>query len=145
VKPVLRDRLNVDIRQIPSQGLRIQDEFSAHDLDIEADIFSCPGPIKIDAYITKIANAVSARIAVKLSMATSCSRCLASLQNDLERNIDLDFPADPSEPNIDLAPYIRDEIILDYPVKPLCSPECKGLCFKCGKNLNEGNCNCKSK
>jgi uncharacterized protein len=43
---------------------------------------------------------------------------------------------------IDLGPDIREEIILDYPVKPLCKPDCKGLCPTCGKNLNEGQCNC---
>jgi uncharacterized protein len=43
---------------------------------------------------------------------------------------------------IDLNPDIREEIILVYPIKPLCSIDCKGLCPKCGKNLNEGKCNC---
>ena len=43
---------------------------------------------------------------------------------------------------IDLDQDIKEEIILDYPIKPLCNPDCKGLCPKCGKNLNEGGCSC---
>ena len=43
---------------------------------------------------------------------------------------------------IDLDQDIREEIILDYPIKPLCRPDCKGLCPRCGKNLNEGGCSC---
>lgn len=44
---------------------------------------------------------------------------------------------------IDLTELIREQILLDEPIKHLCSGDCKGICQKCGKNLNEGPCNCK--
>jgi len=37
---------------------------------------------------------------------------------------------------------IRSEIILNLPMKPLCSPDCRGICPTCGKNLNLGPCEC---
>jgi uncharacterized protein len=43
---------------------------------------------------------------------------------------------------IDLYPYLRETMILELPVKPLCRDECKGLCPVCGKNRNEVTCNC---
>ena len=39
---------------------------------------------------------------------------------------------------------VYTEVILNLPSKHLCKADCKGLCFKCGKNLNEGDCGCKS-
>jgi uncharacterized protein len=45
---------------------------------------------------------------------------------------------------IDLTEGIREEIILNLPLKNLCSEECKGLCPRCGKDLNEGPCGCGS-
>lgn len=42
----------------------------------------------------------------------------------------------------DLSEVIREQIVLDEPMKHLCSEDCKGLCQKCGKNLNEGPCGC---
>lgn len=43
---------------------------------------------------------------------------------------------------LDLTEDIIDTIILNLPMKPLCSNDCKGLCQKCGINLNEEQCNC---
>lgn len=44
---------------------------------------------------------------------------------------------------LDLDELIEEEITLFLPAKMLCSDDCKGLCMKCGKNLNLGNCGCK--
>ena len=43
---------------------------------------------------------------------------------------------------IDLAPAMREQVLLALPPSPLCDEECKGLCPKCGKDLNEGDCGC---
>jgi DUF177 domain-containing protein len=43
---------------------------------------------------------------------------------------------------IDLRPALREQILLSIPSSPLCREECKGLCPKCGKDLNVGECGC---
>ena len=43
---------------------------------------------------------------------------------------------------LDLAPMLREHVILSAPMQPLCSNDCLGLCAQCGKNLNEGPCQC---
>ena len=45
-------------------------------------------------------------------------------------------------PEINLAGLLWEEFVLALPVRPLCKPDCKGLCPDCGKNLNEGSCSC---
>ena len=42
----------------------------------------------------------------------------------------------------DFAPLIRELSLLEVPIRPLCQPECKGLCDQCGQNLNESACDC---
>jgi uncharacterized protein len=42
---------------------------------------------------------------------------------------------------IDLAPVLREYILLEIPISPLCRQDCKGLCPICGNNLNESTCN----
>lgn len=44
--------------------------------------------------------------------------------------------------SVDLKDLVVNTILLSIPMKALCSEDCKGLCSKCGKNLNEGNCDC---
>ena len=43
---------------------------------------------------------------------------------------------------IDLAPALREQILLAVPPSPLCAEACKGLCPTCGKDLNAGDCGC---
>lgn len=45
--------------------------------------------------------------------------------------------------DIDLTPYIWEELVLDMPYKFLCSEDCAGLCPVCGTNLNHEKCSCK--
>ena len=71
-----------------------------------------------------------------------CSRCLEDYERNFTKDVFLELPV-PQEPVLDITDNIREEIILEYPVKSLCKEECKGLCPKCGKNLNEGMCGCK--
>lgn len=44
--------------------------------------------------------------------------------------------------HLELAPILREHVILAAPMQPLCSDDCLGLCARCGKNLNEGPCQC---
>ncbi|HUP38664.1 MAG TPA: DUF177 domain-containing protein [Vicinamibacterales bacterium] len=46
------------------------------------------------------------------------------------------------EEQIDLGHLVLEQFQLALPMKPLCTPECKGLCPQCGTNLNTGACNC---
>jgi uncharacterized protein len=46
---------------------------------------------------------------------------------------------------LDLLAPVEEEIMLEMPSRTLCKDDCLGLCQKCGKNLNEGDCNCDKK
>ncbi|MCW5785918.1 MAG: DUF177 domain-containing protein [Nitrospira sp.] len=44
--------------------------------------------------------------------------------------------------HLDLAPMLREQVILAAPMQPVCREECLGLCSQCGQNLNERRCGC---
>ena len=44
--------------------------------------------------------------------------------------------------SLDTDALINNEIIVNWPMKVLCKPDCRGICKVCGKNLNEGDCGC---
>lgn len=43
---------------------------------------------------------------------------------------------------IDIEVLVYNELLMNQPEKVLCKPDCKGICKKCGKDLNEGECGC---
>ncbi len=47
-----------------------------------------------------------------------------------------------STTTIDLGPLVRDAVVLELPMAPLCRDDCAGLCPQCGANRNEGDCGC---
>lgn len=84
-----------------------------------------------------------------------CGRCLIDLDQRVEADIDAYFSDDPEAadepqryplpaagPSLDLAPVVREELILTVPLFPLCREDCAGLCPTCGADLNRGPCEC---
>jgi uncharacterized protein len=83
----------------------------------------------------------------------TCMRCLEAASLPLLLALDDIFYYPPEEAPegeyalgedgfIDLAPLVRELVILETPRHPICKSDCLGLCAHCGKNLNEGPCAC---
>lgn len=74
-----------------------------------------------------------------------CSRCLATITTDMNFNITeiVGEDEDALEGSVlDVGSIVRKNIFCNLPMKFLCSSDCKGLCSKCGVNLNNEDCNC---
>jgi len=132
----------MNVNKIPLEGLTLEEDISPKTLDLETEIVKFRGPIKAKADVSKITNTITVDLFLNAVMRLSCGRCLKEFEINLDKNLKLHYQADKFNPLIDLGQDIREEIILDYPFKPLCKPNCKGLCPECGKNLNEGKCDC---
>ncbi|KAK2635784.1 hypothetical protein Ddye_030576 [Dipteronia dyeriana] len=65
-------------------------------------------------------------------------------EDDDDSSVDLDdrlyFPLEERE--IDISKNIRDMVHLEITINAICDPKCKGICLKCGTNMNKGKCNC---
>jgi len=81
-----------------------------------------------------------------------CVRCLNDFTHKLDWEItelfafkselanDDDVLPLPDSAQIDFAPILREYALLEVPIKPLHSPDCKGLCLECGQDLNVEDC-----
>ncbi|MCM8781000.1 MAG: YceD family protein [Candidatus Omnitrophica bacterium] len=134
--------MKVNINQIPPEGLLLEETIYPKDLDLDTDVVKFIEPLRVRANIVKITNVVTAEVYLDIKMRTECSRCLKDLNFDFKKEFKVSFPINKFDYEIDIDPAIREEIILDYPIRILCKTDCKGLCPNCGKDLNEGNCSC---
>ena len=126
-------------------------------------MFAGTKPIIGSIDFTNTGRLIIARGRFKTEVQFECSRCLETLTLPIEVTVDEQLPISSyqacvsgyeveideaeEEPlfqnNIfDLSEYIRQAILVQTPIQPLCSDACKGLCLTCGKNLNEGPCDC---
>ena len=96
----------------------------------------------------------------KVSLLLYCSRCLKEIVYPVDihvsRKIDFNLSEEERAKNLDETNYIigynldvdiliYDEVLLDFPMKLLCSNDCKGICDNCGADLNEKDCDCDKK
>lgn len=77
-----------------------------------------------------------------------CVRCLTEFQQSLSTSFDELYAFDqrsttdsglilPEDGNINLEPLVREYLLIEMPISPVCKSDCLGLCPKCGQNLNE--------
>ena len=137
--------MRIDTTRIPLDGLEINQEIEISALDLDRSDLKFISPINVAAELLKTFNVVSADVNIKARVKAICSRCLKEEEKDLLENYKFNYEIRKEERFIDLEPDIREEIILGYSLKLLCKPECKGLCVKCGSNLNLGKCKCQMK
>lgn len=136
--------MKININQFPQEGLDLKEEIIAQQLDLETDLIKFRSNLKLKGHASRITNVLSVDLNIKALLYANCSRCFNEFEWEFNKDVQLNYPLDSSITFIDLNPEIREEVILDYPIKFLCDPNCKGLCVKCGKNKNEGGCDCGS-
>ncbi len=107
-------------------------------------------PLVLDLRLESLTGAIVASGRVRGRWSAVCSRCLAPLQNDFDLRLRELFEEEPVEEEtyplrreeIDLEQPLRDLVVPELPIVPLCRADCAGLCANCGANLNEGACEC---
>ncbi|MCQ9208249.1 MAG: DUF177 domain-containing protein [Omnitrophica bacterium] len=132
--------MKIYIEQIPDSGLELSETCQPENLDLNKADIRFSEPINLSVRATKGDNIVSINLKIDSTMHLNCSRCLEEFIYPLSRNIDLNLLIEDKK-EIDITDNLREEIILSYPLKPLCQADCLGLCATCGQNLNKGRCN----
>jgi uncharacterized protein len=107
-------------------------------------------------------DGIMAKAEITASVTGICSRCLKPIEYDVNYDFNEEclpsvsaseglFPPDQTDnitinesQMLDLSEVIRQYTLLTMPVKPLCRPDCAGICPSCGHNLNQGSCQCPS-
>ena len=113
-------------------------------------------PITASGSVRNTAGVMMMTGSIAAHLNALCDRCASEYEEDIELPLDVVlvteladedhedegiFPLEGN--NADLDEIIRTVFILNMDTKFLCSEDCKGLCFRCGKNLNLGPCDCK--
>ncbi len=142
-------RLNVGFVVAQSAGF-------SRDIPFDLPLINIPPDLHLSRLVgnvraTRTPQGILLQVTFQALINLECVRCLTSFQQTL--NIDFTelyafsqrYVTDsglimPETGIIDLSPVLRDYILLEIPISPLCRPDCKGLCPICGNNLNESTC-----
>ena len=127
--------------KIPEGGIELTEEIQPCALLIDTEGVSFIKPLDVKANVLKSGTEIFADISLEAPVEYTCSKCLSKFEEIFKKKFNLILEAKPAEA-VELDEEIRQEIILDYPMKIVCKEGCKGLCPNCGQNLNTGECDC---
>lgn len=150
--------MKVLISEIPEEGL---------DLELQEMIKSDASlsPVRAQLRIKKVGTEVAVSGKILADVELQCSRCLKDFRSMLTIPVDVlyrpienlrgedkhELKVDEldmsfySGDELDLLDLIKEQIMLNLSMKPLCSDLCKGICLRCGADLNVGKCGCSAK
>jgi uncharacterized protein len=150
----------IDIDRLPKEGLNISKDFEFLNVDLVEESAVFLQPTHADVQIKKVGDEVWIKGRITVCLSFVCSRCLTPYEFPVDSAFDLIFLPEEFEEvedeldeedvdkcfyaggSIDLAEIILEQLNLTFPVKPLCTPDCEGLCAVCGKIRQAGQCGC---
>jgi uncharacterized protein len=139
---VLRLNVGFIVNQTIGYVREIPLEFPALNLDPDLELTDVAGA----ARITRTPQGLLVQVKMAAYTTAECVRCLTEFQQPLaidftelyafsNRTVTESGLLLPEDGHIDLAPLVRDEMLLEIPINPLCRPDCQGLCPVCGERL----------
>lgn len=155
----------IDVQELRERNepLVLEPTFLPEEIGLRNHLYALRSPVRFQGLVTPIA-AYDVRIQGVLStqLDLTCGRCLKTFQKAIEKSFDLTYVPNEqmkfaeevqlsyqdmdiglfSRSKIDLNSVIIEQIVLEIPMKPICSPDCQGLCDQCGADLNLGPCGC---
>lgn len=156
--------MNIDVQDIGSKGLFIEDYFELEDsLLIEDEAFFYDN-IKFSILFTNEGNnRIKAKGKLNSEISMKCVKCLEKFDYKINSKFEIVLfhmdiiEADNTSLNpddleyifyeggkIDVKKILTEQINFFLPLNPVCSNKCKGICPNCGTNLNEKTCKCES-
>lgn len=151
--------LRVDLGRLAREGsVLVKARVPAEDGLWQGSGISWKGPVEFElraSYAGTGEAVVRGRVRGELHQ--ECRRCLEPVEGEFERELTLVFVSgftgedaeagdvftfDPASGSLDVSEAVREELILAMDPYVVCDPECRGLCPRCGANLNEGPCDC---
>lgn len=143
LKVEARDDMEINVDRIPPEGLNIAEKLDPHKISLDLDSQGIDFIESIDAKarVRKSGAEVFIDVSLESPVEYTCSRCLAKFKDIFKKDFNVNYEVKPGDV-LEVDEDIRQEMMLDYPMKVMCKPDCKGLCPNCGQNLNVAKCEC---
>lgn len=135
--------IKIIVKRLRPEGMIIDGDEPSDILDIEEnENIKCIDKIHYKLHASLVNNGILVRGEVYATLECRCGFCLKKYIFELKNDDICHFYEKPDKNELDLTDDIREDILLSFPLNLKCSEKCKGLCLKCGQNLNFGNCSC---
>lgn len=155
--------MRIEIENLKEKSEAFSHSYAPEEVELEDEAARLVAPAVVSGSASRRGEEVRLRGSIKTEIELLCDRCLAPNRSPLEIEFDTRFipqaaavgETDNVElltedlglsayegDSVDLDELVREQILLALPTRHLCRDDCKGLCQKCGADLNAGECSC---
>ena len=135
--------LCVHVTDIPPEGVDMKGEVAFSVLDIEEDeLTRLERPVAYSLHLVQLGADLLVTGSLDAEVSLMCDRCAEFSVHQLHTDDVCHRYENVAGEVVDLTEGLREDILIAFPQTHLCSEDCKGVCPKCGHNLNEGDCGC---
>lgn len=152
----------VDLLSVTDEPFRFEFTIKPDEIDLETEGVCVTGAIPVSGEVRRNAARIDVKGSLSAPLEIDCTRCLVPVRRELNITFNVDFVGNEMFPEggethveegdldtdiiegdkLDLTQLAREQIVLNLPETILCREDCRGICSKCGKDLNTGNCDC---
>ena len=137
-----------ELLRVPGSSRHIDEAVDATDLGVPDERIT--GPIGVDLDAVSSIDGIVVTGSISIPWSTACRRCLTEVTGTTVVDVDEVYQDDVSDEEafpiegdqIDLAPPVREYVLIELPDGPLCRDDCAGICPVCGIDRNETTCDC---
>jgi len=155
--------MRIEVENLTAAGKPFEHTYGAEEVDLEDEGARVVAEAAVRGTASRKGEQVRLRGEIRTEVELLCGRCLAPARTPLAVEFDASFIPQEAEAAkaenvelladdlvlsaydgeaVDLDELVREQILLALPSRHLCREDCKGLCPKCGTDLNAGHCSC---
>ncbi len=136
--------MRVAVERVKDKAIELKEDIPAKVWDMDSFDVEFVDNIHIDCKFTKVNTEIIADADINFNRLITCSRCMEKVRQALSQKFKRSYNGSSLGEYLDIDNDIREEILLNFPMKVLCKADCKGVCSKCGVNLNIKECGCQN-
>lgn len=135
-------KLKVDL--INDKGLALEEDVPTSSWDLDSSDIKFKNNLHLSYKIGRRAKEIIVEADIVVQEEIICSRCLNKVPQTARHKFQKSYCVSELGEYLELDKDIREDILLNFPMKVLCKSDCKGICLNCGANLNLGQCKCQN-
>ena len=134
--------MKIKVEKIKDKAIEIEEETPASSWELDSFDITFVNSILLKSKFFRVRNEIVAETRVTTHRDVVCSRCLRQVRQAIEQSFTKSYKDSEVGECLEINSDIREDILLNFPMQALCKQDCKGVCSRCGVDLNHQECEC---
>lgn len=134
--------MKIKVEKIKDKVIEIEEEIPASSWELDSSDITFINSILLKSKFFRVRDEIVAETLVITHRDVVCSRCLRQIRQAVEQSFTKSYKNSEVGECLEINDDIREDILLNFPAQVLCKQDCKGVCSRCGVDLNHKKCEC---